>query len=239
VRAELRREPGGNLLVVGREGADDTADTGAAGGDNDSASVLYALVAGLVSAGAQIDLVDFLGLDSRLSERLGLVQLPGFTFVRPRATARSLEALGKLVEERKATSDYRAPTRALVLAGLQRARDFEPFGPPDGPGELLATLLREGPEVGVHVIASVDKAASLSRRFDGGTLREFGVRLLYKMSKEDSFKLADSEAAARINSFQLVMDDADRGLAVKLRPFAPPGIDWLTDVAAARGGVSP
>jgi hypothetical protein len=136
-----------------------------------------------------------------------------------------------MVQERHALSDFRAPAAVLVLGGIHRARDLDPYGGADSMGDQLGAILRDGPEVGVHVIAWVDKPVSLGRRVDRSLLREFGIRLLFQMSKEDSYSLIDSEAAAQINETQAVLDDVDRGRTIKLRPFAVPRAEWLTDIA--------
>jgi hypothetical protein len=222
VTAQLRREPGGNMLIVG---ADDAA-----------LGALCVLVAGLAARPAAMTVIDFLGIDEAFTEVLEPVVDGGaVTFVRARRAPKVLADVAGMVQERHTLSDFRAPATVLVLGGIHRARDLDPYGGPDSMGDQLGAILRDGPEVGVHVIAWVDKSVSLGRRLDRSLLREFGIRLLFQMSKEDSYSLIDSDAAAQINETQAVLDDVDRGRTIKLRPFAVPRAEWLMDIAAKAG----
>ena len=50
----------------------------------------------------------------------------------------------------------------LVIAGMARARDFDPNSyDDDDPGKILARILTDGPEVGVHVIIWFDNPGGI------------------------------------------------------------------------------
>jgi hypothetical protein len=53
----------------------------------------------------------------------------------------------------------------------------------------------EGPDVGVHVVLWCDTATNLNRSFDRRSLREFGLRVVFQMSAEDSANLIDTVAS--------------------------------------------
>lgn len=132
----------------------------------------------------------------------------------------------------------------LVIIGLHRARDLrvdEPGGkftfgrgeerPPD-PQELFTTVLRDGPEVGVHVIAWCDSFSNVKRSVDRKMMGEFGIRIASAMSTEDSSSFIDDAAAARLDKpHRAIFFDEERpGYLEKFRPYAIPDQAWLVQV---------
>ena len=130
----------------------------------------------------------------------------------------------------------------LVIHGVQRFRDLSKaddyggggsFGgflggdeedapKAEPPGKLLMKILRDGPTVGVHVVASVDTYASLERRLGREALREFDGRVLFQMSANDSSVLIDSPAANRLGFYRALLCSEERGTQEKFRPYAVP-----------------
>ena len=212
--AEMRREPGGNFLVI----ADDDA----------AEAVLTTAVASFVAANIEVDILDFGPLDARWLQSLSALQVQP---VRHRDAAARLEVLANLVKERVELRDYKAPARICVLASLHRARELTSAAiePAD---EFLETVLSEGPDVGIHVVAWCDKLVSLSRRLPSSAIREFGLRFLGPMSRDDSFTMIDSDLAATISLTQAVFDDHDRATSIKLRRFTAPSADWVMKLAS-------
>jgi S-DNA-T family DNA segregation ATPase FtsK/SpoIIIE len=213
VVARLRREPGGNLLVV----ADDEIGPAA----------LTCAVTALRAAGIALDVLDYGPPDTPWS---GALELLAVRPARRRETEGRLQELAALIEERLQLHDYQAPARVCVIAALHRARELDPNGT-EASADLLEQILREGPDVGVHVIAWCDKPVSVSRRLSSSALREFSLRLLGPMSRDDSFTLIDSELAATIAPSQLVLDDHDRATTLRLRRFTLPTQEWVRHVA--------
>ncbi len=106
-------------------------------------------------------------------------------------------------------------------------------GPPDLASQL-AVLLRDGPECGVHVFAWCDSYANLERTLDMRLLREFGTRVLGRMSESDSSRLIDDDAAGHIDRpHRLVKYDEERvGVIEVFRPYTIPGRGWIESIAA-------
>ncbi|MEM6314484.1 MAG: cell division protein FtsK, partial [Planctomycetota bacterium] len=133
-----------------------------------------------------------------------------------------------------------APPLFVVIHQLQRFRDLakhDEFGSSstfssmlgddepakaDPPGKLLLQILRDGPPVGVHVIATVDTYASLERRLGREALREFDGRVLFQMSANDSSVLIDTPAANRLGFYRALLCSEERGTQEKFRPYAVP-----------------
>mgnify|MGYP003327915954 CR=1 FL=1 len=94
------------------------------------------------------------------------------------------------------------------------------------PAQLFITLLREGPPLGLHVIAWCDSYNNVERWLGRQQLREFGVRVLFPMSAGDSSNLMDSPAASRLGANRALVYSEERGVSEKFRPYGPPGETW-------------
>lgn len=87
--------------------------------------------------------------------------------------------------------------------GLQRARDLRQDDSFDGgfgggfsfddnptpaapnPAQQFPTILRDGPEVGIHTIVWCDTLTNLNRTLLSRAQREFVMRVAFQMSTED------------------------------------------------------
>ena len=215
VAAALRREPGGNLLVVN---ADDVAAYG----------TLTVAGTALIRAGAIVHTLDYGALDAPWEHHLTALTAAGMRLHRRHTAGLALAELDRLVQERHDLQDHTAAPQILLIAALHRAREFDTSSA-DGPEpDQLAKILRDGPDVGIHVIAWCDKPVSLSRRLTNAMQREFTLRLLGPMGKDDSFALIESDTAAALDESQVVLDDHDKVLTVTARRFALPPVDWVS-----------
>src|SRR5205814_8665733 len=87
------------------------------------------------------------------------------------------------------------------------------------PAERFATILREGPAVGVHVVVWCDSLTNLNRTFDRPLLRELGMRVLFQMSPTDSSTLMDSPAASRLGRTRALLLPEEQERLEKFRHF--------------------
>src|SRR5262249_42972943 len=149
VSAQLRREPAGNLLLVAQDG--------------EAYPCLTVLVTTLATAGVQVWVCDYAAPEQVWVPMLDRLPAGPVSATRGRATATVLRDVAALIRERIEQSEYDAAPCALVLAAVQRAREFDGVGGGEET-ELLDAVLRDGPEVGVHTIAWFDRPMSLDRR---------------------------------------------------------------------------
>jgi hypothetical protein len=119
------------------------------------------------------------------------------------------------------------------------ARDLDPRADYEGPpGNLLLsavrTILLDGPDAGVHTIATVNALSGLERRLDRGADREFAARIGFRMSAEESMEVFDTTAGARLDDGVGLLYLEDRGRLTKFLPYGFPPRDVFRHVAARR-----
>ncbi|HJZ89788.1 MAG TPA: FtsK/SpoIIIE domain-containing protein, partial [Gemmataceae bacterium] len=97
-------------------------------------------------------------------------------------------------------------------------------------GELLATILRDGPTMNVFVSLWADTPTNLARVVDRAGQREFGLRVLFQMGANDSSALIDSPVAARLGRNRALFVTEETSQPEKFRPYGLPSTDWLSKV---------
>jgi hypothetical protein len=234
--AAFRRQNGSNLLIVGQQ-------------EEPSLGMLATAVIGLGARGAsecdqrpQFTVVDgrqpegVSGLLARLPEIVPCpVRLAGWREVTPLVAEFAAE-----VERRQKHPEVEAPAWFLVLFGLQRLRDlrrveddFSYMPKADAaanPAQQLATLLREGPSLGVHALMWCDTTNNLQRALDRQTLREISLRVVLQMGVADSSNLIDSPAASKLGMHRALFFSEEEGKLEKFRPYGIPPDEWLDEV---------
>ena len=165
--------------------------------------------------------------------------IPGF-----RDADAAIISLGAEVARRVDGGITDAPAHFLFIHGLQRFRNLRrnenDFGysfdedseKPPSPDKTLATILREGPIHGVHVVTWCDTVASLQRCFDRQSIGEFDQRALFQIGATDSSTLIDSPVASRLGFNRALLFSEEQGTMEKFRPWTTPDRDWLAATAA-------
>lgn len=157
--------------------------------------------------------------------------LPDAVCLRRRRLSRAVEDLVTEVRRRLEEDDYAASRVLLVLHAVQRLRELTDEYSPDGsPQEHLLEILRDGSDVGIHVLATVDSAENLERRLGHAALGEFGARLVGQCSADASHRLVGSAAASRLRQGALVLHQPDLDRTEKVRPFPVPDPHWVAGV---------
>ncbi|HEY2911302.1 MAG TPA: FtsK/SpoIIIE domain-containing protein, partial [Gemmataceae bacterium] len=150
----------------------------------------------------------------------------------------TLARLAAEIDSRQKGESADRSARFLFVFGVHRFRELrkadDDFGmgrrnadrePP--PAERFATILKEGPPLGIHTIVWCDSLTNANRAFDRPLMREFGLRVLYQMSATDSSTVMDSPAASKLlrNRALLLQEDQER--PEKFRPYGLPAPEWL------------
>ena len=231
----LTREAGANVLAIVRNGDNDLPGEEMATGPG------YGLLAGAVSSAAMgnavIDIIDFMPNDDGLDGLLEpLLDAQRITLKRRRAFRDVLTDYATEVAQRVDQDTFNRSAMLLVLFGIHRARDLDSdLGSLDADHDLLEILeqvVRDGPEVGVHVWFWSDSVAGASRRLSSRVMREIGWRIAGKMSGDDSQSFVGSGQAAELRDSQLVMVNEDRDVATRMTAYSPPTREWLRELVA-------
>jgi hypothetical protein len=159
------------------------------------------------------------------------------------------EVAAEVARRQKAPHEHHAPAYLFVynlprFRDLRRAEDDFGFGRRGEertvtPAQQLATVLREGAALGVHVVAWCDSLNNLNRNFDRPALREFEMRVLFQMSAADSSNLIDNAAASKLGVNRALFHTEDRGQPEKFRPYGLPSDPWLAWVKEQLRGRAP
>ncbi len=158
--------------------------------------------------------------------------------------------LGELSAEldRRQKGEAERTPRFLLVHGLHRLRELrkpeEDYGfgrkgeKQATPGEQFAALLRDGPPVGLHVVAWCDSLTNLQRALDRQGLKEFALRALFQMSAADSSNLIDSPAASRLGRNRALYVEEGSERPEKFRPYGLPAMSWLRSVGEQLAGTT-
>ena len=140
----------------------------------------------------------------------------------------TMEFLKQELELRTEKSDIPYPAMLVAVANLSRFRELRrneefAFGDDAGgaskPDAVLASLLRDGPALGMHVWLWADSAGTIARWVSRQSLRDIELRILMQMSASDSNQLIDSNAANRLDRYVVLIQDDIEGKPIKFRPF--------------------
>jgi tetratricopeptide (TPR) repeat protein len=233
----LPREAGANVLAIVRSG--DNQEAGIVASPEGPA---YGLLAAAVTSGAmtsaRVDVIDFMSNDDGADLMFEpLLDARRISLKRRRAFPDVLSDYLDEVDGRLDQDDSSRATYLLVLFGVHRARDLDAeMGTLDVDVDLVEKLervMRDGPEVGVHVWLWSDSVSGASRRLTPRMMREIAWRIAGKMSADDSQTFIGTGQAADLRASQLVMVNEDRGVATRMTAYAPPPTSWVAEVTAA------
>ncbi len=229
----FRRQSGSNLVIIGQR------DDAAAG---IVTTAMVNLAAHHAAGSAKFYLLDSSPPDAPEAGALARIAeaIPHEAHaVKPRDGEAVLTSLADESRRRQEAGEDHEQSIYVIVHGLQRYRmlrrsddDFsfsmDGKDKPANPGKQLAELLRDGPPLGIHVLAWVDTAAALDRAFDRQTVREFDNRVLFQMSAADSSNLIDSPLANRLGFYRALLYSEEQGLLEKFRPYALPDAEWIS-----------
>jgi hypothetical protein len=123
--------------------------------------------------------------------------------------------------------------RYRVLRHQEESFSFSPSDEekPPATDKQFTELLREGPPLGIHIIAWADTPAAVERTLDRASMREFDNRVLFQMSAADSSNLIDSPLANKLGMNRALAYSEEQGVVEKFRPYALPEQSWLAEIS--------
>ena len=160
--------------------------------------------------------------------------------VGPNRAGTTVSAIADELRNRNESEDHSFEPYYLIVFDIARFRDlqqsddfgFSGFGDDakEDPSTQLASILKDGPPVGIHTIVWTDSYNNVNRWFARQTLRDFGMRVLFQMSAVDSSNLMDSAAASHLSPNRAIYYSDERGDSEKFRPYGIVDPNWLQDV---------
>lgn len=231
--ASFSLQNGSNLLVLGQN-------------DEMAFSLilcsLFSLAAQYTNAGAEFIVVDALAEHSSQREMLDAVidMLP--QKVRTLREGTLEELMGDLDSVIDARSEGGASEPAIFVAvlGLQSFKKLRPEdefsfsssdeGSGSQPGDVFDRIIREGPSLGIRVLATIDSYNSSQRFLSRKALSEFEMRVLFQMSANDSAALIDNTKASQLGLHRALFYHERKGTLETFRPYALPDGAWLSDL---------
>ncbi len=230
IAARLRRQSGSNLIILTRDESE---------GVGMCISSLLSILAQQQPGSCRICIADFANADSEWAEHSQEIArcFPGEISViarRQREVGSLLAGIAKEINSRSENLSGQGSIY-LILQGMHRIKSLrEDIEDDDGHNsvELLKSILRDGPEVGVHVVAWADTWGNITRGLDRKTIGEFALRVAAVMDSGDSMNFLDDAAASKISKpHRAVFYDEDRpGQLISFRPYAMPPAAWLKEV---------
>jgi hypothetical protein len=245
--AVFRRQSSANLLIVGQK-------------DEAAVAMMGAAMIGLAaqhapSGGARFIVLDGTPLDAAHSgvlERVAAILPHDHRVVAYRDVPAVIREIYDELRRREESDQTDAPPVYLFVHALQRFRalrraenefDFSADGGEDvKPERAFATIVREGPPLGIHVLTWCDTVASLQRTLDRNAIREFDSRVLFQMSSADSSTLIDAPVAGVIGQNRALFYSEELGVIEKFRPYAvltPEYLERVRRVFSSRMPASP
>ena len=233
----LRRQTGTNIMIVGQR---EDAALGI------SAGVLVSLAAQIPAGHCQVHLIDGTPPDAPEFGKLASLHQQlrlGGSCGGLRDCDSILATVAAELVKRQSDHSTLAPTWLVLVHAAHRFRSLrrneEDFGygstseKAPTADKLLATVARDGPQVGIHVLVTCDGATNLARTFDRNAIREFEWRLLFQVSASDSSTLIDSPIASRLGPQRALLHNEETAIQEKFRPYAWPEPRWIEQFMAA------
>lgn len=244
----FRRQSANNLLIVGKQG------------DFGTGMLLMSLMG--IAAQQSPDRAQFAILDLSMTDMsktygpeiqpFSLLKslLPSYTIqVVNRRNWQStlptlLASLRTTMKSRRLAEQSEQSSLYLFICGMHRLNDLSEYAASDNqkqPGEnqladatlqLLQTILRNGPEFGIHTLAWCDTFKGLENVLVENSWWQFDIRVVFPtLPGEEISKLVEHSGLPNLSSGQAFYFNRDDSQLERFRPFPPPSKAWLQEVA--------
>jgi hypothetical protein len=149
------------------------------------------------------------------------------------------ELAGELDERGDPERARTSPSVYVILHHLERFKELrfeDDFGISAGgkedvldPARALQRVLSEGASQGVHVLATCDTYGNATRCLGRKGVGEFGYRVLFQMSANDSANLVDAPTASALGLHRALLHNTQGGGMEIFRPYALPDAAWVEE----------
>ena len=147
----------------------------------------------------------------------------------------TLAQLVTLFAQRQASDSSITQDIYFFILGLQRwreARGADVISQTEV-GKQLVKLADEGPELGIHLLVSVDSAATLDRVFKRSGINYFDLRVAFNAPEQDSIAILEKNTAKDLEENRaLFRDEDDPNRLEKFKPYVMPDAETLIKLVA-------
>ena len=151
----------------------------------------------------------------------------------------TLQEIKDEIEIRLSGSSVNSPNIYLAFFSLQRGRAFRKDGySMSDEGNLLAHILKEGPDVGVYSMIQVDTMDNFTKNLDDNLLKEFSQRIASQMNPDNSVKLLGNQKAAKLGSNRAWYFDDNENTMIKFKPYELPNFSWVAQLQKPQSTLS-
>ncbi len=231
--AVLQRYGHSNLIVVGGEDAQTYGLL---------TTALLGLAAQRAPSDAQFIVADLARPDSPLAgsfarlAQAGTLPLPhAVQVVGARQAGAALAQLMTLFAQRQASDAPITQEIYFFILGLQRwreARGADVISQTEV-GKQLVKLADEGPELGIHLLLSVDSVSTLDRVFKRGGITWFDLRVALNVPEQDSVAILEKNIAKDLEENRALFRDEDEPNRLeKFKPYGMPAAETLAQLIA-------
>ena len=168
--------------------------------------------------------------------------------IAPNTVASFVEQIHGELKSRETATAPRSPVVLLVenisrFRDLRRDEDDFGFGGVGGFGsekpamscaKMFAEILRDGPPLGIHTLIWSDTWNNATRWLSNQSIREFELRIAFRMNPNDSTNMIDSPAASRLQANRAILYRDDVGTTEKFRPYGEPSQAWLSEIKSTK-----
>jgi hypothetical protein len=229
VRAVLKRESGGNLLIVG-------SDVGIA------VRVLFSSITSLfiqpIQKESSFYFFNFYDTDTEEYKNLNkpfkaVRDKLNIEIVEEKNIKATLEKIKKELETRQTSAVSNYQNIFIVIASLQRGRIFNKENNNlTEETKLLSSVIKDGSNKGIHTIIQIDSMDSfMDRIFDRDKLLpEFSQRVATQMNEDNSRKLLRSKDAMLLGSNRAYYYWDTENKLIKFKPFEIPDLNFFKSI---------
>lgn len=228
VRAVLKRQGGGNMLVVGND-------------EDVAVRIIFSAITSLLKQSISKDSVfyffNFFDSDTEHFTKLNVL-FNSFRnkfkveVVEEKNIKTTLESIKQELDSRQTSSASNFPNIFITVASIQRGRIFrkDSYNMTDE-AKLLATIIKDGTNKGIHSIIQVDSMDSFGGKiFEDKLLPDFSQRVATQMNSDNSRKILGNEKAMKLgNNRAYYFWDSENKL-IKFKPYELPDINFFKTI---------
>ena len=117
----------------------------------------------------------------------------------------------------------------IVIFGLHKLRNLkeDDLYDNESPTKRFATILEQGPNVGVHTLVWCDSYSKLRNKIGSDLIDQFDLRIALQMSEENSINLINLPDANQLGDNEAIYYSENGGDFENFKPYDLPSENWL------------